>query len=171
MSLFLKTKQRIEDKFKLFNKTGAGFTIIELVVVVSIIGILATIVTTNAMIYTKKARTAAETAALRRAIIVSNKYYEQYSNYDNFCSSSEVMAILNDMGGAGALFTTCDDTTTSTACQNGQWNVAFQDRGVAMCIDNQNQIYNDSYNTSYWRDGDTGCCCSTTYSAHGNNCP
>jgi len=74
-------KGRHKDKFKLFNKTGAGFTIVELIVVIAIIAVLSTIVIISVDVYSKRSRDAkrkADVVQLQKAL---EMYYAVNGKY------------------------------------------------------------------------------------------
>lgn len=68
------------------NKSGAGFTIIELLVVVAIIAVLTGIVLVNVTAYINKGKDAAVKANLSTALTDGAVYYDDNGDYDTFCT-------------------------------------------------------------------------------------
>lgn len=72
------------------NKFAAGFTIIELLVVVSIIAVLAAIVLVNVASYITKGKNAAIKGNMSSILTNSAVHYDINGNYNGFCGSASV---------------------------------------------------------------------------------
>lgn len=70
-----------------FRKAHSGFTLIELLTVISIIGLLASVILVNVGDARKKARDARRLADIRQTITALNLYYDQYGDYPGPVSS------------------------------------------------------------------------------------
>jgi len=73
---------------KKFNKTGGGFTIIELIVVIAIIAVLAGIVLISINQYMAKARDARRKQDLQNIATALELYYAQYGYYPGMFSGA-----------------------------------------------------------------------------------
>lgn len=76
----------------LARKSGAGFTIIELLVVVAIIAVLAAIVLVNVTGYINQGKNAAVKGNLATILTNGAVYYDANGNYTAFCGDAYVTA-------------------------------------------------------------------------------
>ncbi len=94
---------KVNDQIKLRNiirentKSGAGFTIIELIVVIAIISVLAGIVITSVSGYKKKANEAAVLAEFKQIKLLALDYYATNGKYEGFCTGAPVNPKLDDI--------------------------------------------------------------------------
>ena len=96
----------------LFFKNGAGFTIVELVVVVAIVSILAAIVLVNVIQYISRGKNASIRANLSSVVINSGVYFDTNSNFTGFCATSgftNSQTAITNAGGSAI----CNATSTS----------------------------------------------------------
>ena len=70
-----------------FRKNGRGFTIIELIVVISIISVLATIIVTNVFVYVKKSKDSAVRAEMAQLSTFGSNYFDTNGSYANYCDA------------------------------------------------------------------------------------
>ena len=119
------------------NKSGAGFTIIELLVVVAIIAVLAAIVLVNVTQYIGRGRDAAAQGNLATMITNGAVFFDNSSTFTNFISNSTLTAtgtiaagtLANcALGGAAGFINPCQALVTTSAangyaityaCSNG----------------------------------------------------
>lgn len=98
------------------NKFAAGFTIIELLVVVSIIAVLAAIVLVNVASYITKGKNAAIRGNMSSILTNSAVHYDLNSNYNGFCGSAYVAnpkaAVENVHGSVAAAGFACNCDVT-----------------------------------------------------------
>lgn len=92
-------------------KSGAGFTIIELVVVIAIIAVLSAIVLTNVLQYIGKGRDTAIKGQVGQMRTAAVKFFDDNGKYDNMCiSGTECYTIksniLNLHGQFSSIFAT-----------------------------------------------------------------
>lgn len=93
---------------KITNRAKAGFTLVELMVVVAIIGILAAVVYTNFNDARAQSRDKARMVALKEAQLALEFYKAQYGQYPaQGCGGSNTFAGPGLAGGAG--LAQCDD--------------------------------------------------------------
>jgi len=71
-----------------------GFTVIELIVVIAIITIVATIVMTNITQYNNTGKDTAIKGNMSSVLTNSTDYLNKYGNYISFCSNATVQAAL-----------------------------------------------------------------------------
>ena len=107
-----------------------GFTIVELAVVISIIGILAVIIAKDLGYFVKKANDASIKLRMDSLVKLGAKHYEQYFNYENFCFDSESMSIFGEMS----------EDSDSAFCQYNEnlWSVCAKlnvNSEIAWCVD------------------------------------
>ena len=87
------TKDNLNDNKYLSHKSGAGFTIIELIVVIAIIAVLAAIVLVNVTSYITKGRDAAARGNLATMLTNGAVFYDGSSSYQNFITNTAVSTI------------------------------------------------------------------------------
>ncbi len=101
------------------TKLPAGFTIIELLVVVAIIAVLAAIVLVNVTSYINKGKNASIKGNLSTVLTNSAVYYDTNSNYNTFCTNAYFTApqsaIQNAGGAASCACNTVGCAATATA--------------------------------------------------------
>ncbi|MDO8530208.1 MAG: type II secretion system protein [bacterium] len=96
-------------------KSGAGFTIIELLVVVAIIAVLAAIVLVNVTGYINQGKNASIKGNLSTVLTNGAVFYDTYSNYTGFCGSANFTAPDKAIEGAyGSDVAVCDENGTDT---------------------------------------------------------
>ena len=96
-------------KFKkqIGNKFLAGFTMIELIVVIAIIAVLAGIIMTNITQYSGKAKVARANTDIENIQKAIKLFYAQYGDYPDSCSDSQG-CYSTAMGGSGDPYLTVD---------------------------------------------------------------
>ena len=95
------------------NKSLAGFTIIELLVVVSIIAVLASIVLVNVTGYINKGKNAAIRGNLATVVTNGSIFYDNNGTFDNFCANAyftSPSAAITSAGGTAACVEKGDNT-------------------------------------------------------------
>jgi len=134
-----------------------GFTIIELIVVIAIIAVLASIVMVNVTGYIDKAKDAAIKSDLANIATGMAACYAQYGSYSNgastpiYCQNnttyvpSTLSADITDRG--GTLIVTASPTTAYAACSK-----LASDSTTYVCVDS----------TGITKEGTTECSTSTT---------
>jgi prepilin-type N-terminal cleavage/methylation domain-containing protein len=76
-------------------KSEKGFTIVELLVVISTIGVLAAIVLSNVNVFAAKARDARRKADLRNLAVALEMYYSQFGSYPSTGATDPNQAATN----------------------------------------------------------------------------
>jgi len=111
-----------------------GFTIIELIIVISIIGVLASIVLMNTSSLSNKARDAAIKQDMSSFLSLALEYYQKHGNYGGFCEDTASKILFN--------FIPAYNDKKEKYCQHDSddWMVCAQlnfpeDRSKAWCID------------------------------------
>lgn len=110
-----------------------GFTIIELIVVIAIIAVLASIVLVNVTKYINKGKDAAIKGNLSGMMTNAASYFDTNSNYTAFCASAQAVSALS------AIDSTRGDTGKSD-CNNSatEWaacGALKDDSANAYCVD------------------------------------
>src|SRR3989344_6695542 len=100
------------------SKTSKGFTIIELLVVVAIIAVLASIVLVNVTGYINTGKNAAIKGNLSTVLTNGAVYYDTNSSYSGFCASNNFLAPSSAITSAGGT-AICNANTGGTA--NTAW--------------------------------------------------
>lgn len=96
-------------------KNQKAFTVIELIVVVSIIAILATIVSTSIVGYIKESKEASVVSLFGQLGVAATKYQDANGGYDNICVSnngSDFQRIYEKLA-TGDRMWLCSDTSSS----------------------------------------------------------
>jgi len=111
-----------------------GFTIIELVVVIAIIGIISSIVLINVNSIKNKARDSAIKEDMNSFAQLALAYYEKHGNYGGFCEDTATEILFNAIPAY--------DEKKEKYCQHDSddWLICAQlnfpeDRSKAWCID------------------------------------
>jgi len=105
-----------------------GFTIIELIVVIAIIAVLASVVLVNVTSYINKGKDSAIKGNMASAMTTAAGYYDTNSNYTSLATADTTYAaVLTAMGGAGGTVTHYEIATAyclqSTLLGGGSWCV------------------------------------------------
>jgi prepilin-type N-terminal cleavage/methylation domain-containing protein len=99
-----------------------GFTVIELIVVIAIISVLATIVTSNVYIYVNKSKNTAIVRDMSNLLMYGLTYYSGNGNYDFFCGSPETINFINGINNlAGPDATLCNCNIANCASTSTAW--------------------------------------------------
>lgn len=85
-----------------------GFTIIELIVVISIIAVLSVIITASVTGYIQHAKNAAMKANLDVVPGAATSFFSQNGTYGHFCEGSEALKVSNAVTRMGGIFTCLD---------------------------------------------------------------
>jgi prepilin-type N-terminal cleavage/methylation domain-containing protein len=122
------------------RKGGAGFTIIELLVVVAIIAVLTGIVLVNVTQYTGKGKNSSIKGNLNSIFTGGVQYFENNGNYANFCDSSYVTAPKSAIGNIidviDPAYWKCEVNTDNTSwCICAMEVPTDPSGGIALCID------------------------------------
>jgi len=145
------------------KKLQKGFTIVELVVVVAIIAILATIVMVNVTQYIGTARGAAVKSNLQALSTVAAQYiYDGNATFSGMCSSSnygsKISSAFANMNPSLTLNCYDNVTTSTTDYPNGRWCAYVTSGTTTYCL---------SYNGStYEGTGSVSNCSSNTYTCN-----
>ncbi|MGB4811546.1 MAG: type IV pilin protein [Methylophilaceae bacterium] len=126
--------------FKQTKPTQTGFTLIELMIVVAIIGILAAIAMPNYTAYVKRGKAAEATSTLADLKVKMEQYYQDNRTYADAAAPSTVVAPCNGtIAGAKYFSYTCNSTNTATAFTITATGVAAEDMGnFSFTIDQSN---------------------------------
>lgn len=114
-----------------------GFTIIELIVVVAIIAVLATIVLVNVTAYINKGKNAAIKGNLTTIMTNAADYFYRNGNYTSFCTDALVtvpMAAADSAYGSSPTSTKFCDTAKWCAC-SGMKVTSEEATGSTFCVD------------------------------------
>jgi prepilin-type N-terminal cleavage/methylation domain-containing protein len=91
-----------------------GFTIIELIVVIAIIGVLATIVFTNISQYVNKSRVTTVKADMQKLLTSATEYINSNGDAAGFCVSADTTRIADTIKGIDLTYAfKCFDSTDS----------------------------------------------------------
>jgi prepilin-type N-terminal cleavage/methylation domain-containing protein len=102
-------------------KGNAGFTIIELIVVIAIIAVLAAIVLVNVTQYIAKGRDAAAEGNLSTMLVNSAAWYSDHSSYAAFPADATYTSITTALTNAG--YTTTDESYYIFTCASASGTV------------------------------------------------
>jgi len=121
-------------------KNNKGFTLIELMIVVAIIGVLAAIAIPNFLNYQCKAKQSEAKSSLGTIRTAQEAYYAEYDNY-----SDDLGAIGFDTKGAKryTYSTTTDSNTTFTATASGDPKASHEGPDI-WTIDHNGSLTNTS---------------------------
>ena len=136
----LKNVKRYESGLKLFSKSGAGFTIIELIVVIAIIAVLATIVMINVTSYIGKSKDAAIKGNMTTIASTAAGVYDAGKSYNNATAGTLVanVTVTNALTQINTL--TSNASNTIIAANTSSWCVCAQLTGNfanTYCADSQ----------------------------------
>ena len=112
---------------KLSHKSGAGFTIIELLVVVAIIAVLAAIVLVNVTGYINQGKNAAVKGNLSTIMTNAAVYYDQNGDYGDFFAGASYTApatAAQSANGGTALTSGCNKAACADADAPTAWCAA-----------------------------------------------
>lgn len=119
------------------KKKESGFTIIELLVVVAIIGILAAVVLVNVTQYTGKSKNSGVKANLSNAMVNAARFYDSPVNdgYEGFCADDLFADIKNEVNSLVGSDPVCEETNTNW-CACSVLRVTNEDaEGSTYCVD------------------------------------
>ncbi|OGZ73234.1 MAG: hypothetical protein A3A98_00605 [Candidatus Staskawiczbacteria bacterium RIFCSPLOWO2_01_FULL_40_39] len=120
----------------MITRTSKGFTIIELLVVVSIIAVLAAIVLVNVTGYINQGKNASIKGNLATVLTNGSVFYDANSTYDAFCTNAyftSPSAAITAAGGT-AICTEKGDNTTWCACSTMKVTTA-EPANSTFCVD------------------------------------
>jgi prepilin-type N-terminal cleavage/methylation domain-containing protein len=116
-------------------KTQKGFTLVELVITIAIVGILSTVVLFSVVQYVNKSKDANIVGNLAILVSSGEVYYNSNQNYDGFCASSVVTNAFAEMPKVGS---------STYACVEGSGNDSwaayaqmFANDDYAYCVDSR----------------------------------
>lgn len=141
----LTVKQLIKPNLNLAHKAQRGFTLIELMVVVAIVGILASIAMPSYSDYVKRGRAAEATSTLANLRVQIEQYYQDNRTYVGFNCSPALK-----------YFTYSCTTQTATAYTLNAAGKAAADMGSFQFTIDQNNARTSNF------DGSTGATCWLT---------
>ena len=149
-------KKLFRSSKNLKNKSGAGFTIIELLVVVAIIAVLAAIVLVNVTQYINKGKDAAIRGNMATILTNMAVYYDDNGDYDGFTGSNSFLIPEAAINGAKPQSLVTDTTTNfNKMCVCGVLYVGAPD---TYCVDDSG-YKNQTVTACATRcTGDTGRC-------------
>jgi prepilin-type N-terminal cleavage/methylation domain-containing protein len=138
-----------------------GFTIIELIVVIAIISVLASIVMTNVTKYTTTSKEVAIQANMSSLATSAMVFFEAHGGYGSFCeggspSVENIFGQISAMAGKGYNCKQNDSTILNACCHDeaSEWAACVQltsDSTKAWCIDStgiKREISNANCRTS-----------------------
>lgn len=123
-------------------KNNKGFTIIELIVVISAIAVLASIVLVNVTKYINKGKDNGIKTEMNQIMTAGFIYYELYNNYSTFCDAPEIQPYKQKIRDFSGLPTACDNGADKWkfCCQQAlaTWAACtelIEDNSKAWCVD------------------------------------
>jgi len=138
-------QKQIRFKLSLFNKNSAGFTLVELAVVIAIIGILSAIILFSVTQYIGKSKDANIMGNLAVLVSSGEVFYNSNQSYDGFCNSTVVTSASSQMPDNSTA--TCYNSSSnkggiccSEATDNNSWAACaqlFTDNNNAYCVDSR----------------------------------
>ncbi len=137
--LFKERKDKLSSA--ILNKSGAGFTIIELLAVIAIIGFLAAIVLVRTGSAKKEGQDAAVKTALREVRNAAELYYNDSETYEGVCDPGNTT--LSDDGDFGRIkdyITKYNGSTGVIGCQDNETGYAVissLNLGNCWCVDSE----------------------------------
>ncbi len=108
------------------SKPLTGFTLIELIVVIAIIGILAAIVVVGVAEYINKSKVAAVKANLSNLKTAASIYFADHGEYDNLCTSatfSSVKTAINKINSDNGFSCLDPFFNGGGVCEPFEWSV------------------------------------------------
>lgn len=127
---------------KLFNshnnlkkESGAGFTIIELLVVVAIIAVLAAIVLVNVTGYINQGKNAAIKGNLATVLTNAAVFYDTNGDYDGFCADNYFVGPQTAITGAGGTAICKEKADNTTWCGCSTLKDVSGATGQTFCVD------------------------------------
>lgn len=151
-------KKLLTSSKNLKNKSGAGFTIIELLVVVAIIAVLAAIVLVNVTQYINKGKDAAIKGNMATILTNMAVHYDDNGDYSTFAVSNGYVIPSTAVTNAGK--TVINGSKTDTDDQFCACSTLFDTTNGTYCVDD----------TGYKNQTNTACatrCTSGTTAADG----
>ncbi len=140
-------------------KSGAGFTIVELLVVVAIIAVLASIVLVNVTAYINRGKNASIKANLSSVLVNGSVYFDANESYTGFCGTTGYTGPSAAIVAAGSsIATTCIDTTTATCACSTLNTTATEPTGSVFCVDSTGAKRQTSATTCAIQCLNTGAC-------------
>jgi prepilin-type N-terminal cleavage/methylation domain-containing protein len=123
-------------KFKIMKNKHQGFTLIEMLVVLSIIAILASVILINVVSYTGKGKDAAIKENMDSLLSNAAMHYDNAGDFSSFCSDARsYVPIANAINKAGSnLYANCGTSPSSAfaACAN-----LLNEPGKYWCVDSK----------------------------------
>jgi prepilin-type N-terminal cleavage/methylation domain-containing protein len=116
-------------------KKEKGFTLVELVITIAIIGILSTIVMFSVVQYVNKSKDANIVGNLAILVSSGEVYYNSNQDYDGFCASSVVTNSFAEMPKVGSSTYGCIE-----GYDNDSWVAyaqMFSNNDYAYCVDSR----------------------------------
>lgn len=124
-------KEKLFKAHKKFcHESGAGFSIIELLIVVSIISLFASVVLANTIGYISKSKDSAIKSNMDSLLVDSVIYYENHGNYGGFCQDTATLNAFNAINSANK---NCHSNANSWAVCARINNPS--DGSIAWCVD------------------------------------
>jgi prepilin-type N-terminal cleavage/methylation domain-containing protein len=122
-----------------------GFTIIELIVVIAIIAVLASIVLSNVVKYIGKSKDQGIKSEMNQLGIQASVYFEKNGDYSSFCDAPEIQPLLQRIGDFAGL---------PPECNNGvvHWKVCCRQAASSWAACTELIVYN----TKAWCVDNTG---------------
>lgn len=118
------------------NRNRKGFTIIELLVVVSIIAVLAAIVLVNVTQYINRGKNAAIRGNLSSVLNSGAVYYDANASYSGFCGTSAYTNASTAITNAGGTSNCAVKADNTVFCACSSLNVTSTDAsGSTFCVD------------------------------------
>lgn len=119
----------------MMTNKSKGFSMIEILVVITIIAILAAIVVTNVTHYLNRGKNASVKANISTALTNSAVYFNENGNYTDFCTSDGYLIAAGEANKAsgGTAVGKCTDTTFCSCSPLRA--TAEEGEGSTFCVD------------------------------------
>lgn len=117
------------------KQTSKGFSMIELLVVVTIIAILAAIIITNVTQYVNRGKNSGIKSNLGTALTNSAVYFDQNGNYTDFCTTVGYTNPEAEVNKSSGGLTTAICTDTAFCACSPLRVTAEEDPGSTFCVD------------------------------------